>query len=359
MRLAACPRGTCSPPVPSCSARAARCCWCTARSTTTGRSPRASSTPASTPTAAAVREVAEETGLRVRLGVAAGRAALPDGGGRTKTVVLLGRPGGRRRRRERLRGQRRDRRGRLGRRSTRRCERLTYHARPRRPCEALKLRRRTHAAGRAAPRPGPLPQGAGATTTGCRPLLAAGQRAGPARWCRCSRRTASTGVVTSSSTRCVDTVRAVRRAHRRGRSSATDGLSEEDATAESVLGLVDDLLHGRRAAPCCARTGRCCPWSSTPRRRRPRSSSPGEMLVVHHRKGRVVATERHQSAERPSRTPSAPGLVHVIAVSVPPGRRRPGSPQFTPVHRGHRSVHLRCLRSGVSPATRRHSGDTK
>ena len=64
----------------------ARCCSCIAPATTTGPSPRASSTRASTTVAAAVREVAEETGLHVRLGVPLSPAALPVASGRTKLV---------------------------------------------------------------------------------------------------------------------------------------------------------------------------------------------------------------------------------------------------------------------------------
>ena len=57
---------------------------------------------------------------------------------------------------------------------------------------------------------------------------------------------------------------------------------------------------------------------------------PGGMLVVHHRKGRVVATEQHQIPLSSRRLVSASGRVHVIAVSL----RRPASTtgrfEFTP-----------------------------
>ena len=77
------------------SARAARCCSCTVRSTTTGRSPRASSTAGERAAAAAVREVEEETGLRVRLGPPLAQPALP-GPRRHEDRRLLDRPARRR-----------------------------------------------------------------------------------------------------------------------------------------------------------------------------------------------------------------------------------------------------------------------
>ena len=48
--------------------------------------PKGKLDPGEHPVTAAVREVAEETGLRVRLGPRRCRAALPRGGGRMKTV---------------------------------------------------------------------------------------------------------------------------------------------------------------------------------------------------------------------------------------------------------------------------------
>ena len=64
--------------------------------------------------AAAVREVAEETGLHVRLGRPAVAPALPARQRPHQARALLGRSRRRRRRRQRLPRQRRDRRGRLG-----------------------------------------------------------------------------------------------------------------------------------------------------------------------------------------------------------------------------------------------------
>ena len=59
-----------------------------------------------------------------------------------------------------------------------------------------------------------------------------------------------TAVHTSSSTRCVDTVAPYARTTG-ARLVTHDGLSEEDATVESVVGLVDGLLDAREATVVC------------------------------------------------------------------------------------------------------------
>ena len=101
-----------------------------------------------------------------------------------------------------------------------------------------------------------------------------------------------TAVHTSSSTRCVDTVAPY--AHTTGWPLVThDGLSEEDATVESVVDLVDDLLEEREGAVICTHRPvlpTVLDALGVPGDVR---LEPGEMLVVHHRKGRIVATERH------------------------------------------------------------------
>ena len=101
-----------------------------------------------------------------------------------------------------------------------------------------------------------------------------------------------TAVHTSSSTRCVDTVAPY--AHTTGWPLVThDGLTEEDATVESVVDLVDDLLEEREGAVICTHRPvlpTVLDALGVPGDVR---LEPGEMLVVHHRKGRIVATERH------------------------------------------------------------------
>ena len=97
---------------------------------------------------------------------------------------------------------------------------------------------------------------------------------------------------TSSSTRCVQTVMPY--------VDVTgwpvkfyDELSEEDATVEGVVDLVDDLVHGDLdtggAVLCTHRP--VLPTVLDALQVPDVELEPGSMLVVHHRKGRVVATE--------------------------------------------------------------------
>jgi 8-oxo-dGTP diphosphatase len=98
-------------------------------------------------------------------------------------------------------------------------------------------------------------------------------------------------VVTSSSTRCADTVAPY--AELSGWPvTSTDGLSEEDATAESVLEVVDDLLHADEDAVLC--THRPVLPAVYDAIGIPAEPQPtGSLVVVHHRRGRVRAVERH------------------------------------------------------------------
>jgi 8-oxo-dGTP diphosphatase len=100
-----------------------------------------------------------------------------------------------------------------------------------------------------------------------------------------------TRIVSSSSTRCLETVGPF--ADTTGwKLELEDGLSEEDATADSVLGIVDELVVGEESAVLCTHRpvlpsvfdalGVPDPGLGT-----------GELLVAHVRQGRVVATERH------------------------------------------------------------------
>jgi len=102
-----------------------------------------------------------------------------------------------------------------------------------------------------------------------------------------------TRVLSSSSARCVETV---------GPYSDTtgweleleDGLSEEGATSTSVVDTVDELVSGMDSAVVCTHRpvlpavfdGLGVPDPKL---------EPGSMLVAHLRQGRVIATERHDA----------------------------------------------------------------
>ena len=102
-----------------------------------------------------------------------------------------------------------------------------------------------------------------------------------------------TAVHTSSSTRCVQTVTPY--ADTTGWPvKLYDELSEEDATVDGVVDLVDGLLDAGESAVIC--THRPVLPTVTDALGVPEATlEPGEMLVVHHRKGRVVATELIQA----------------------------------------------------------------
>jgi 8-oxo-(d)GTP phosphatase len=96
-------------------------------------------------------------------------------------------------------------------------------------------------------------------------------------------------VATSSSTRCVQTVEPYAEAagvpverH--------DGLSEEDATAESVEAVVDGLLATRSAVLCTHRPVLPLVLDAIGLKRV--KLDPAALLVVHHRRGEIVAVER-------------------------------------------------------------------
>lgn len=101
----------------------------------------------------------------------------------------------------------------------------------------------------------------------------------------------ATRIVSSATTRCVDTVRPY--ADVTGwKLEELAGLTEAAATAESVLELVDELLAGPECAVLCThRPVLPAIWDAlgVP----DTSLDPAGLLVVHHRKGRVVATELH------------------------------------------------------------------
>ena len=98
-----------------------------------------------------------------------------------------------------------------------------------------------------------------------------------------------TRVVSSSSTRCVQSVTPYVDLTG-GEPRLEDGLSEEDATAESVLGVVDDLLHGDESALLCSHRP-VLPAVFDALGLDDAQLDPAGLVVVHVRKGKVVATE--------------------------------------------------------------------
>jgi 8-oxo-dGTP pyrophosphatase MutT (NUDIX family)/phosphohistidine phosphatase SixA len=97
-------------------------------------------------------------------------------------------------------------------------------------------------------------------------------------------------VVTSSSTRCVDTV--VPYSEASGRPiELEDALSEEDATQKSVSRIVDALVAAGEGAVLCTHRP-VLPKVFTALGLEDPELEVGEMLVVHLRKGTVTASER-------------------------------------------------------------------
>lgn len=99
-------------------------------------------------------------------------------------------------------------------------------------------------------------------------------------------------LVTSSSTRCVQTLTPY--ADTTGWTlDPRDALSEEDATAKSVLAVVDELLAQDDGAVLCTHRP-VLPSVFDALGLDESKLAPGGMVVCHHRKGKIVATERHQ-----------------------------------------------------------------
>lgn len=99
-------------------------------------------------------------------------------------------------------------------------------------------------------------------------------------------------LVSSSSNRCVQTL--VPYADATGRHIETEvALSEEDATPEGVLEIIDALIEEGKRTVLCTHRPVLPDVFFTLGLADPRLE-PGHLLLVHHRKGRVVATETHQ-----------------------------------------------------------------
>jgi 8-oxo-dGTP diphosphatase len=98
-----------------------------------------------------------------------------------------------------------------------------------------------------------------------------------------------TAVHTSSSTRCVQTVVPYGDAFG-WPVKKYDELSEEDASVEAIVDLVDALLEGDESTVVCSHRP-VLPTVMDALQVPAVKLEPGSMLVAHHRKGRVVATE--------------------------------------------------------------------
>lgn len=103
-------------------------------------------------------------------------------------------------------------------------------------------------------------------------------------------------VVTSSSRRCWASVAPYAEATGHELED-TDDLGEEDATPETVAKVVDDLLQSDEPAVLCTHRP-VLPWVLERLDLERRPVAKGGMLVVHHRLGRVVAVEEHEVAFR-------------------------------------------------------------
>jgi 8-oxo-dGTP diphosphatase len=100
-----------------------------------------------------------------------------------------------------------------------------------------------------------------------------------------------TRVVTSDSTRCGQTVSPYAADHVLD-VQATPAVNEEDATSASVRDLVGELLAQKESAVLCSHRP-VLPQILEELGVTEEPLAPGEMVVCHHRKGRVVAVERH------------------------------------------------------------------
>ena len=132
-----------------------------------------------------------------------------------------------------------------------------------------------------------------------RPLLAGGQRQAE-RLVPVLAAYGVTRLVTSGSARCAQTLQPYADSSG-GRLEVDDLLSEEDATPTAVRAKVADLVADLEAASKHAGGVVLCthrpvlPWVFDALGLEDARLEKGEMLVVHLRRGRVVATERHQS----------------------------------------------------------------
>jgi 8-oxo-dGTP pyrophosphatase MutT (NUDIX family)/phosphohistidine phosphatase SixA len=123
-----------------------------------------------------------------------------------------------------------------------------------------------------------------------RPLLAEGKREA-ARLVPLLGAYGLSRLVTSSSVRCAQTLAPYAAAIGRPLQE-TDALSEEDATTDSVVDIVDDLLDGKKCAALCTHRP-VLPAVLDALGVETEKLAAGELVVVHHRKGKVAAFERY------------------------------------------------------------------
>jgi 8-oxo-dGTP diphosphatase len=250
--------------------------------------PKGKLDPGEHATAAAVREVAEETGLHVRLGPPLSSQRYPNGNDRMKTVSYwTGRVVGDddvssyavNDEIDDVRWVELDEAFGL----------LTYPHDRDTLREAAKLRRRTHALV-------VLRHGAARSRKGWarddreRPLVRAGQLQSQ-RLVPMLAAYDVTRLVSSSSARCVETL--VPYADTTGwKLELEAGLTEQEATAESVLRVVDELVQADEGAVLCSHRP-VLPSVFDALGMEDAQLELAELLVVHLRKGKIVATERH------------------------------------------------------------------
>jgi len=77
----------------------------------------------------------------------------------------------------------------------------------------------------------------------------------------------------------------------------TDDLAEEDATPETVAEQVHRLLAAKEGSVLCTHRP-VLPWVFEALGLTPQPLAPGSVFVVHHRRGRIVATEHHDVSFR-------------------------------------------------------------
>jgi 8-oxo-dGTP pyrophosphatase MutT (NUDIX family)/phosphohistidine phosphatase SixA len=239
-------------------------------------------------TVAAVREVVEETGVRIRLGVPLTTQSYPNGARRTKVVdYWVGRVIGSHDVSGYLVNDEIDEVDWVG--VDKAEKRLSYRRDRETLREALVTGKKTRALvvlrhGQARSRK------AWRKDDRKRPLLVGGAAQARAA-ARVLEAYGVSRIVTSSSVRCAETVAPY--AERSGwPMTATDRLSEEDATAKSVLRIVDELVHsGEDAVLCTHRPVLPAVYDALGIPLEPQAT--GELVVVHHRRGRVRAVERH------------------------------------------------------------------
>ena len=241
-------------------------------------------------TAAAVREVSEETGLHVRLGVPLSPQRYPVAGGRTKHVSYwVGRAVGDPDVSDYRPNDEIDEVAWV--RYDEAMARLTYDYDRSTLKEARSRRRQTHAVV-------VLRHGDARTRKGwrqddrLRPLIQLG-RTQAQRLVPILSAYDVTKVVTSGSMRCVETITPY--ADTTGWSiEVADGVSEEGATASSVVDVVDTLVAGEESAVICTHRP-VIPSVLDALGVADTKLEPGAMLVVHLRQGTVTATEVHRA----------------------------------------------------------------